>query len=126
MSLRPKIAIGVALGAICLGTACAGSPRGGRHVEEGLASWYHDSLAGRATASGEPYDPRAATCAHKTEPFGTRLEVTVVDTGAKVVCRVNDRGPFVEGRIIDVSRSLARELGIEERGIAPVRVRRLD
>ncbi|MEW5847849.1 MAG: septal ring lytic transglycosylase RlpA family protein [Myxococcota bacterium] len=90
--------------------------------ERGMASYYHDSLAGRPTASGEPYNPEAATCAHKTHPLGTRLRVTRVDSGASVVCRVNDRGPFVRGRVVDLSRRMARELGILHKGVVPVRV----
>lgn len=93
--------------------------------QEGVISWYHDSLAGRRTASGERYDPRARTCAHRKHPFGTRLRVTLVDTGASVECRVNDRGPFVAGRVLDVSRVLAEELDLIERGVAPGRVVRL-
>lgn len=94
-------------------------------LQEGVISWYHDSLAGRRTASGERYDPRARTCAHRKHPFGTRLRVTIVDTGASVECRVNDRGPFVSGRVLDVSRALAEELDLIERGIAPGQVVRL-
>lgn len=92
-------------------------------VTEGHASFYHDSLAGRATANGEKYDPNASTCAHKTLPFGTMLVVEDPSTGKKSTCRVNDRGPFVGGRIIDLSRRVARELGILDKGITKVRIR---
>lgn len=92
-------------------------------VTEGAASFYHDSLAGRATANGEKYDPNASTCAHKTLPFGTMLVVEDPSTGKKSTCRVNDRGPFVGGRIIDLSRRVARELGIVDKGITKVRIR---
>jgi len=95
-------------------------------VEEGIASYYARSLEGRRTASGEPYRGAAATCAHRTHAFGTRLRVTLLRTGQSVVCRVNDRGPFVEGRVVDLSSHLARELGIVEQGIARVRVEPLD
>lgn len=94
--------------------------------ERGLASYYADALHGRPTASGEPYDRKAATCAHRTHPFGTRLSVTLREGGRKVVCRVNDRGPFVKGRVVDLSRRLAQELGIIERGIAEVMVHPID
>jgi len=89
----------------------------------GLASHYSDALAGRPTASGEPYDPSEATCAHRELPFGTRLLVTDVRTERTVECRVNDRGPFVRGRIVDLSRSAAEQLGIIEQGLARVRIR---
>jgi rare lipoprotein A len=92
-------------------------------VTEGHASFYHDSLAGRATANGEKYDPNAKTCAHKTLPFGTMLVVEDPSTGKKSTCRVNDRGPFVGGRIIDLSKRVARELGIVDKGITKVRIR---
>lgn len=88
----------------------------------GVASYYSDKLAGRLTASGVPYDPNQATCAHKELRFGTRVVVTVLDSGRSVSCVVNDRGPFVAGRIIDLSKRLARELGLLERGVAEVRV----
>lgn len=94
-------------------------------LQEGGISWYHDSLAGRRTANGERYNPRARTCAHKKHPFGTRLRVTIVDTGASAECRVNDRGPFVKGRVLDVSRALAEELDLIERGVAEGRVVRI-
>lgn len=90
--------------------------------EVGLASFYADSLQGRRTASGQPYDRGAATCAHRTHRFGTRLEVKVLDTGKKAQCRVNDRGPFVRGRVVDVSRSVAERLGLVERGVVKVQV----
>ena len=90
--------------------------------EHGVASYYSDALAGRLTASGVPYDPEQATCAHKKLPFGTRVQVIDVESGRSVTCVVNDRGPFVQGRIIDLSKHLARELGLLERGLAKVRV----
>lgn len=91
-------------------------------AREGYASYYADSLAGRKTASGEPYNPNAATCAHRKLPFGTWLEVFSVDTNARARCRVNDRGPFVKGRIIDVSRSVARQLRMLGKGVVRVRI----
>ena len=90
--------------------------------QEGIASYYHDSLHGRLTASGQPYDRDAATCAHRTHRFGTVLRVELVETGAAVQCRVNDRGPFVKGRVVDLSNRLAKELGLIERGLARVRI----
>lgn len=90
----------------------------------GLASYYHDALIGRRTANGERYDPTRLTCAHRSLSFGTRVSVTVRRTGARAVCRVNDRGPYVKGRIIDLSRAMARELGIEHVGVAEVEIHR--
>jgi rare lipoprotein A len=93
-------------------------------VEEGVASYYADSLAGHRTASGERYKPDLATCAHRTHPFGTKLEVTAVATGATTTCRVNDRGPWVKGRVLDVSKKVARELGMVGPGVLEVRVKK--
>jgi rare lipoprotein A len=92
-------------------------------IAEGAASFYHDSLAGRRTANGERYQPEASTCAHRSLPFGTLLLVEDLHTGRKVQCRVNDRGPFIAGRIVDLSRRSARELGILKKGVARVRIR---
>jgi len=91
-------------------------------VEEGEASFYSDRLAGRRTANGERYRPNQATCAHRTHAFGTVLVVTVVDSGSKTTCRVNDRGPWAKGRILDVSRSVAKRLGFVSQGVARVRL----
>ena len=95
-------------------------------VQEGVASFYADSLAGRRTASGARYDPKEATCAHRSLPFGTVLRVEEIETGKSVVCVVNDRGPFVEGRVVDVSKSVAQELGFQERGLTRVRLHVID
>ena len=91
-------------------------------AEVGLASYYADSLAGNRTANGERYRPGDKTCAHRTHKFGTRLVVTADDTGRSATCRVNDRGPFVQGRVVDVSRRVADELGMIQRGVIKVRV----
>jgi rare lipoprotein A len=91
---------------------------------EGIASWYGPGFAGRPTASGEPFDPAAATCAHRTLPFGTRLRVTRIDgtaAGASIELLVNDRGPHVDGRILDVSQSAAQRLGLVRDGLGRVR-----
>jgi rare lipoprotein A len=90
--------------------------------ETGLASWYDDSLHGRPTASGEPYDRNALTAAHRTLPFGTTVRVARLDADRSVVVTINDRGPFVEGRIIDLSRRAAEELDMIHDGVARVRV----
>ena len=95
-------------------------------VQRGIASWYGHPFHGRATSTGETYDMYAMTAAHKTLPLPTYVRVTDLDTGNRVVVRVNDRGPFVEGRVIDLSYVAAVKLGIAERGTARVEVRALD
>lgn len=91
--------------------------------EVGMASWYGAPHHGRRTASGEVFDMHQLTAAHKTLPFGTRLLVTNRDTNQSAEVRVNDRGPFVGGRILDVSYAAARLLGAVGPGLIPVRVR---
>ena len=91
--------------------------------ERGLASWYGHPYHGRRTASGEIYDMKAMTAAHRTMPFDTWLHVENLDTGQTTRVRVNDRGPFVDGRILDVSHAAGIELGVVARGVAPVRLR---
>jgi rare lipoprotein A len=96
-------------------------------VERGQASYYGDSLAGHRTASGEPYDPRALTAAHRTLPLGTVVRVTRVDTGVSVVVRITDRGPFgSERRILDLSRAAATRLAMIRAGVAEVRLEVLE
>jgi rare lipoprotein A len=90
--------------------------------ETGVASWYGNPFHGRTTASGERYDMEELTCAHKTLPFGTRIRVENLDNGRAIILRVNDRGPFVKGRIVDVSRKAARELGMLGPGTARIRI----
>lgn len=92
----------------------------------GIASFYSDALQGRPTASGEPYDAGRLTGAHKTLPLGTRVRVTNVANGRTVVVRINDRGPFVSGRVIDLSRAAADRLGMTEDGLARVELEILD
>jgi len=94
-------------------------------TDSGLASFYADEFNGKPTASGEPYDPEAFTAAHRTLRFGIRLEVINPANGKSVTVRVNDRGPFVEGRLIDLSKAAATALGITETGVAPVEIRAL-
>jgi rare lipoprotein A len=113
-------ALTLALIALTPLTASAGLDPG--DVIKGTASYYHDSLHGRKTASGVPYNKRALTAAHKSLPLGSKVRVTDTRTGKSIVVKINDRGPFVKGRIIDLSRRAARELGMERRGLARVRV----
>jgi rare lipoprotein A (peptidoglycan hydrolase) len=90
--------------------------------EVGLASWYGDYHHGQRTASGEVFDMRQLTAAHRTLPLGTRLRVTNLHNGRMVRVRVNDRGPYVPGRVLDLSREAARVLDMVERGVVPVRL----
>lgn len=87
-----------------------------------MASYYADRFHGRRTASGDPYDRNAMTAAHRRLPFGTRLRVINLENGQAVEVRINDRGPFVAGRVIDVSYAAARKLGMLERGVVKVRL----
>lgn len=91
-------------------------------VQRGIASFYHDSLHGRRTASGQVYNKDEMSAAHRTLPLGTKVRVTDVASGRSILVRINDRGPFVRGRIIDLSRRAASELKLIRRGIAPVKV----
>ncbi|WP_332816576.1 septal ring lytic transglycosylase RlpA family protein [Sphingopyxis sp.] len=91
----------------------------------GYASWYGNE-SGNRTANGEQFRPGWITAAHTTLPLPTYVEVTALDTGRRVIVRVNDRGPFALGRIIDLSRGAAEELGIKAQGHAAVRVRRVE
>ncbi len=92
-------------------------------TQTGVASWYGPGFHGRPTASGEAFDMDAMTAAHRTLPLGTRVEVTVLATGRRTRVRVNDRGPFVDDRVLDVSRAAARRLGFLQDGTARVRIR---
>jgi rare lipoprotein A len=87
---------------------------------EGLASWYGGKFHGRLTSSGEVFDTNTMTAAHKTLPFGTMVKVTNLENGKSAVVKINDRGPFVEGRIIDLSRAAAEEIGMVGSGVARV------
>lgn len=93
--------------------------------QTGIASWYGDEFGGRLTANGEIFDPDIVSAAHKTLPMPSAVRVTNLDNGRSMVIRINDRGPFVSGRIIDLSREAARLLGFQQKGIAKVRVQLL-
>ncbi|OSZ70073.1 hypothetical protein CAP40_04385 [Sphingomonas sp. IBVSS2] len=85
-------------------------------IATGEASYYADRFAGKRTASGEAYDPSDFTAAHRSLPFGTHVRVTDVANGRSVVVRINDRGPWGKGRLIDISRAAANEIGLARRG----------
>ena len=92
-----------------------------RHLfERGLASWYGEPFDGREAASGEIYSQDLMTAAHRTLPFGTRVKVRRLDSIKSVIVRINDRGPYVDSRIIDLSRAAAVRLGMMRQGVAPV------
>jgi rare lipoprotein A len=135
-----KTAAALVLGCVLLTLGCA--HRGGKQptvrpaapppevtpveegwTEKGIASWYGEPYHGRRTASGEIYDMHRMTAAHKTLPFGTVVKVNRRDTGADVKVRINDRGPFIEGRIIDLSYAAAKVIELDRDGVAPVKIK---
>lgn len=95
---------------------------GGRYTKTGLASWYGEELAGRPTANGERFDPAGYTAAHRRLPLGSLAQVTDLSTGRSILVRINDRGPYRHGRLIDLSRGSAQLLGTDRRAVAKVRV----
>jgi rare lipoprotein A len=129
-SLPPRIASGLRtallLGLLAVLAGCSTVDSGSGATETGKASYYGDRHHGRKTASGERFDQHALTAAHRSLPFGTRVRVTNLSNERSVVVRINDRGPFVRGRIIDVSRAAAERLGMLRAGVVPVRVEQLD
>lgn len=117
------------LGALVIFSGCSGSsPRSSSASGEssdrldGIASYYAEEFNGRRTASGEVYDMEELTAAHPTLPFNTRVKVTNLENGKSVVVRINDRGPFKKGRILDLSYRAARVIGLVSEGTAPVRL----
>jgi rare lipoprotein A len=110
------------LTALALVTGCA-SMSDGDVVERGRASWYGEQFHGRRTASGERFDSNALTAAHPSWPFGTVVRVRNVRNGREVTVRINDRGPSVKGRIIDLSQAAAKALGMVSVGHAEVELR---
>jgi rare lipoprotein A len=91
-------------------------------TQVGMASWYGKSHHGKTTANGEAFDMNALTAAHRTLPFGIVVRVTNLATKRMVKVRINDRGPYVEGRVIDLSARAARDLGMADNGVAQVRI----
>ena len=129
-SARRRVPLVAAFAGLALLAGCAravttapSAPPVAGGEEVGMASWYGAAHHGRWTASGEVFDMHQLTAAHRTLPFGTRVLVTNRDTSQSTEVRINDRGPFVKGRILDVSYAAARVLGAVGPGTIPVRVR---
>ena len=95
----------------------------GQKIQRGHASWYGPGFHGRRTANGETFNTNALTAAHRSLPFGTRVKIVNEKTGRSVIVRINDRGPFIGGRIIDLARSAAQQIGMA--GVATVSLYRL-
>ena len=118
-TLKPLAVATLVFGVVCgTVTAAEASP-----VQSGGASWYGPGFQGKRTASGEPFNTHALTAAHRSLPFGARVQVTNARTGRSVVVRINDRGPFVGGRVIDLSKAAAQAIGIS--GVGRVKLTRL-
>lgn len=107
------------------GSYPAGSATSG-HSESGLASYYGNEFNGRKTANGERFDQGKLTAAHRTLPFGTHVKVTNKQNGKSVVVRVNDRGPFAKGRVIDLSSSAFKRIAYLGAGVVPVHIQVVD
>ncbi len=115
-----SVAIALLLFLFLLLGGCAHSRE--KRIQEGKASWYGGEYQGRQTASGETFDKNKLTAAHPTLPFQTIALVTNLLNGRSVKVRINDRGPFKHGRIIDLSEGAARALGMVREGVVPVRI----
>ncbi|HEU4726188.1 MAG TPA: septal ring lytic transglycosylase RlpA family protein [Candidatus Eisenbacteria bacterium] len=123
--LRTSLLAALLLASGCAGTgpsAGLGDSRPDSAESTGFASYYGEEFEGRRTASGERYDPDDLSAAHRTLPFGTRVRLTNLKNGRSVVVTITDRGPFRRGRIVDVSKRAARELGFLRAGVARVRL----
>lgn len=110
------------LSALALGLAACGGSKSA-FTQSGQGSYYADKFAGKPTASGTPYRPGKLTAAHNTLPFGTKIKVTNTRTGRSVKVTVNDRGPHVKGRIVDLSKKAANKIGLVDAGVAPVQLK---
>jgi rare lipoprotein A len=121
-AMKRKISFFVLFSVIMFVPECWVSAQHPNLVQEGLASYYADKFQGKTTASGEKYYHEKATAAHKTLPFGTIVKVTNLENNTTTAVRINDRGPHKPGRIIDLSRSVARKLGFLNEGVTKVRI----
>lgn len=119
----PLLFLSAALVLTALLSSCAAvSQQAGGNIQRGIASWYGDDFHGKITSNRETYDMHAMTAAHQSLPFNTHVRVTNLDNNQQVIVRINDRGPFVKGRIIDMSFAAAAKLGMVDTGIVPVRI----
>jgi rare lipoprotein A len=117
-AMRPRIWLGLAV--LVLAAPSLGARTEGSGLGSGVASYYANSFSGQRTASGEPYRPGALTAAHRSAPFGSRVRVKHLGNGREVTVRINDRGPHVRGRVIDLSYAAARAIGLHRSGTARV------
>ena len=117
--MRGQFAIALAL-FVAAPAIAADEGEAGADLGSGIASYFSREIAGNRTANGERCDPDTLTAAHRTAPFGSRIRVTSLATGKSVVVRINDRGPFRAGRVIDLSHAAAREIGMHRSGTARV------
>lgn len=122
--IKPNATLRALMTAACLMAAPFASAHSGSVTEtfEGSASWYGPGFHGRQTANGETYDMNLLTAAHPSLPFGTRVRVTNEATDEAVVVRINDRGPYAKGRIIDLSKGAADDIGLLSSGVGHVTV----
>jgi len=118
--------VALALSVVLPACSARTAKRGSGYEQEGVASYYAHKFNGRTTASGEIYDERKMTAAHRDLPFGTTVRVTNLSNNKSVVLKINDRGPFVKGRIIDVSYAAAKKLDFIKEGVIRVRVTAVD
>ena len=118
----PKLAALVFATALAASGGASALERMPKMVQVGTASWYGPGFHGRATASGERFDQNKLSAAHRTLPLNTPIRVTNLENGRSVALVVNDRGPYVPGRVLDVSKAAARELGMVQDGIVRVRI----
>lgn len=129
--MKPGTGLGLAIGALLPLAAApllakAADAPGGRVIGTGVASYYGANFTGRRTASGEILRAGAFTAAHRTAPFGSRIRVRNLSNGREVVVRINDRGPWIKGRIIDLSFAAAKTIGLTQTGTARVSLTLLD
>lgn len=138
--MKPALprALGVALAVLLAAGAfsgCSSAPKRGTPVpgyegstqpaERGLASWYGEAYRGKPTSSGEKFNPDKLTAAHRTLRFGTIAEVRNLQNNRTVIVQITDRGPFIKGRVIDLSEAAAKQLGMIKAGVVPVEIRLL-
>jgi rare lipoprotein A len=128
---RPRGAVAVLAAAAVLTGLLAASPTGQgpqfpdtvpEWIQQGRVSWYGPGFHGRRTANGEVFDTHSLTMAHRSLPMGTNVRVTNLENGRSVVLRVNDRGPYVRGRVADLSHAAAERLGFVDDGVVPARI----